>query len=90
MENLAAIAGFVILISSLYRMFKLVRHKIWLYLILFLVAGVIISISFAFIFEATAGWAGEMTWAFAGGVAILYELYLEKKNKKKDINRARS
>ena len=79
MENLAAIAGFVILISSCIRIFKFIRHKIWLYLPLFLIGGIIISVGFAWIFEASAEWAGEMAWGFAGVVALFYETYLEKK-----------
>src|SRR3989338_1483909 len=81
MENLAAMAGFVILITFSIRMFKFLRHKIWLYLIVFLIAGMAISIGFAWMFGATAGWAGNMAWAFAGGVAVLCETYLEKKFK---------
>ena len=84
MENIAAIVGFAVLISSCIRIFKFIRHKIWLYIIPFLVGGMAISILFAFIFETTAEWAGEMAWPFTAVVAVLYETYLEKKYKKQE------
>ena len=86
MENLAAIIGFAVLIGPCIRIFKFIRHKLWLYLPLFLVGGVIISIGFAWIFGASAEWAGEMALGFAGVVALFYETYLEKKYKKQKKN----
>ena len=84
MENFIAFGGIILFISSCIRIFKFIRHKIWLYIIPFLVGGMAISILFAFIFETTAEWAGEMAWPFTAGVAVLYETYLEKKYKKQE------
>lgn len=83
MENILAIIGFGILIGSCIRIFKFIRHKLWLYLPLFLIGGILISIGFAWMFGASAGWAGGMAWGFAGLIAIAYQSYLENKNKKK-------
>ena len=79
MENIAAIVGFAVLISSCIRIFKFIRHKLWLYLPLFLLGGIAIGVGFIFLFGVDPGWAGEMSAGFAGIVALFYETYLEKK-----------
>lgn len=84
MENLVAIAGFAILIGSCIRIFKFIRHKIWLYLPLFLLGGIAIGVGFIFLFRADPGWAGGMSAGFAGIIAVFYETYLEKKYKKQE------
>src|SRR3989338_10875348 len=82
MENFAGKAGFVILIISSIRIFKFVRHKLWLYLPLFLLGGIAMGWGFIFLFGADPGWAGGMSAGFAGIIALFYETYLEKKYKK--------
>lgn len=82
MENILAIIGFGILIGSCIRIFKFIRHKLWLYLPLFLLGGIAIGVGFIFIFGVDPGWAGEMSVGYAGVVAVLYEIHLEKKYKK--------
>ena len=84
MENLAAIVGFAVLIGSCIRIFKFIRHKLWLYLPLFLLGGMAIGFGFIFLFGVDPGWAGEMSAGFAGIVALFYETYLEKKYKKQE------
>ena len=82
MENIVAIVGFAVLIGSCIRIFKFIRHKLWLYLPLFLLGGIAIGVGFIFLFGVDPGWAGEMSAGFAGIVALFYETYLEKKYKK--------
>src|SRR3989344_6156044 len=84
MENIAAIIGFAVLIGSCIRIFKFIKHKLWLYLPLFLLGGMAIGVGFIFIFGVNPGWAGEMSAGFAGIVALFYETYLEKKYKKQE------
>ena len=84
MENLAAIVGFAVLIGSCIRIFKFIKHKLWLYLPLFLLGGIAIGVGFIFLFGVDPGWAGEMSAGFAGIVALFYETYLEKKYKKQE------
>src|SRR3989344_9084314 len=84
MENFAGKAGLVILIISSIRIFKFVRHKVWLYIPLFLLGGMAIGVGFIFLFGADPGWAGGMSAGFAGIIAVFYETYLEKKHKKQE------
>src|SRR3989338_69613 len=82
MENFAGKAGLVILIISSIRIFKFVRHKVWLYIPLFRLGGIAIGVGFIFLFGADPGWAGGMSAGFAGIIAVFYKTYLEKKFKK--------
>ena len=84
MENFIAFGGIILFIGSCIRIFKFIRHKLWLYLPLFLLGGIAIGVGFIFLFGVDPGWAGEMSAGFAGIVALFYETYLEKKYKKQE------